>query len=63
MKYIWNFCLFWWDFIVGDSITLAIGGGIAILAAWGLAHATDTLAAELTLPAVVLVTRGLSLRR
>ena len=25
MKYVWNFCLFWWDFVVGDSIALAVG--------------------------------------
>jgi hypothetical protein len=31
MKYIKGFGEFWWDFIVGDSIVLAIGG-IGVLA-------------------------------
>ncbi len=63
MKYVVNFCMFWWDFIVGDSIALAIGGGIAILAAWGIAHGASSVVAEFTLPAVVLVTLAISLRR
>ena len=31
MKYLIGFGQFWWDFIVGDSIVLAIGG-IGVLA-------------------------------
>ncbi len=61
MKYIGSFCLFWWDFIVGDSLTLAVGSGLAILGAALFAHAGANTAAEVVLPGAVLATLALSL--
>ncbi len=61
MKYLAAFGAFWWDFIVGDSIVLAIGGvGVlvagAVLVSLGMAHT-----AEVLLPAVVIATLAGSL--
>ena len=61
MKYLAAFGAFWWDFIVGDSIVLAIGGagvllGGALLVSIGMGHT-----AEVLLPAVVIATLAGSL--
>lgn len=63
MKYIWNFCLFWWDFIVGDSIALAVGGAAALIVAGVLAHNGASTAAEFVLPGAVLATLAAALMR
>ena len=63
MKYIIAFFAFWWDFIVGDSITLAIGSGVGIFAAYVLAYAGGAAAAQFLLPTAVLATLTVSLRR
>lgn len=63
MKYPLAFLLFWWDFIVGDSIVLAVGSVLTLAATFALAHEVSSLAAELVLPAGVLATLGLALRR
>ena len=56
MKYIVGFGKFWYDFIVGDSATLAIGGvGVLVLGAL-LVHAGSAGLAEFVVPAVVLAT-------
>ena len=63
MKYIWNFCLFWWDFIVGDSITLAFGALGVIALAFLFGHSSLGRAGDVLVPAAVIVTLGASLRR
>jgi hypothetical protein len=63
MKYVVGFCLFWWDFIVGDSIVLALGGIIALVGAFALAHGGFGTAAEVMLPAAVVVTLVAALGR
>lgn len=63
MKYIRGFGFFWWDFIVGDSIVLAIGTVATILAAFLLAHSGVSQAAQVVLPAAVLVTLAAALSK
>jgi len=63
MKYAKGFVLFWYDFLVGDSIALAIGG-IAVLAlAFALVEIEAETAAEFILPVAVIVTIWASLPR
>ncbi len=57
------FARFWWDFIVGDSIILAIGG-IAVLAiAFAAAHAGAPRLADVLIPLAVAGTLAASLVR
>jgi len=63
MKYITGFGMFWWDFIVGDSIALAIGGVLVLLIAWGLVRADQQMAVQLAMPAIVVATLAVSLLR
>ena len=61
MKYVVGFGRFWWDFIVGDSIVLAIGGaGVLVLGALLVQGGQHGLA-ELALPSVVIATLAGSL--
>ena len=63
MKYIVGFARFWWDFVVGDSIALAIGGAGALLVAIALVHSQASALAEFALPSIVVATLVISLRR
>ena len=63
MSYLAAFARFWWDFIVGDSIALAIGAILALGGAAALAHAGFETAAELLLPAGVVATLLAALQR
>lgn len=60
MKYIVSFARFWYDFIVGDSITLAIGGAGSLAIGVLLVHFNDGRLAEFAVPVVVLATPGIS---
>ena len=62
-KYAVAFARFWYDFIVGDSVVLAIGGAGAIGIGALLAHNNAGAIAEPVLPAVVIATLAISLRR
>ncbi len=62
MRYIAGFARFWWDFIVGDSIVLAIGGCLVLALGLVLARGGGATAAEFILPAVVIGTVDASLR-
>jgi hypothetical protein len=62
MNFIVRFGLFWWDFIVGDSIALAVGTLVALGLAYGLANQVDSLAAEILLPVAIIATLIISLR-
>lgn len=56
MKYIVGFGRFWYDFIVGDSVILAIGGvGVLVVGAL-LVHGGNARLAEVALPLIVLAT-------
>ena len=62
MRYIIGFGRFWYDFIVGDSAVLAVGGVAVLLVGWGLARADYAMLAEFVQPALVLGTLAVSLR-
>ncbi|TAJ17170.1 MAG: hypothetical protein EPO65_11785 [Dehalococcoidia bacterium] len=62
MKYIVGFGKFWYDFIVGDSAVLAIGGAAVLIVGALLARSGAHAAAEVALPALVVGTLALSLR-
>ncbi len=51
---------FWYDFIVGDSIVLAIGGPGVLAASYELARSIDQAVLQLLLPAAVIVTLAAS---
>ncbi len=61
MKYVKSFGLFWYDFIVGDSIVLAIGGVGALALAYLFVVAGSAALAEVILPLVVVTTIAASL--
>jgi hypothetical protein len=61
MKYVVGFGRFWYDFIVGDSVVLALGGLATLGAGVLLVHAGAHLAAEVALPLVVVATLVMSL--
>jgi hypothetical protein len=63
VKYVVGFFQFWYDFIVGDSVLLAIGGVGAILLAYALAEADAAIAAEVLMPLAVMGTIWASLPR
>lgn len=61
MRYVAAFGRFWYDFIVGDSIVLAIGGLGALAAGAFAARSEMGALAEWLLPAVIIVTLTVSL--
>ncbi|MDP3208944.1 MAG: hypothetical protein Q8M65_07330 [Rhodoglobus sp.] len=62
MRYVVGFGRFWYDFIVGDSIVLAIGGaGALALGALLVANGAGAIT-EWLLPTTVVVTLAVSLR-
>jgi len=63
MKYVVAFGRFWYDFTVGDSVALAIGGAGALVLGSLLVHADAVTLAEWALPATVVATLALSLGR
>ena len=62
MKYITGFAAFWYDFIVGDSVVLAIGGAAVLVIGALLVHWDMRSIAEVALPAIVVGTLAVSLR-
>ena len=63
MKYVSGFFQFWYDFIVGDSVLLAIGGVAVIVLGYLLVQAGATVAAEVLLPLIVIGAVAASLPR
>jgi hypothetical protein len=61
MKYIIGFGQFWYDFIVGDSIFLAIGGVLMLILGYALVQADASGVAEVLLPVTVAATLVASL--
>jgi hypothetical protein len=62
MKYMIGFGRFWYDFIVGDSVILALGGAGALAVNALLVSTGVGALAEWLLPAVVIGTLAASLR-
>ena len=56
-----GFAAFWYDFIVGDSMILAIGGPAVLGLAYLVSHAGDPAIAQVLLPITVVVTLVASL--
>jgi hypothetical protein len=56
-----GFFAFWYDFIVGDSIILAIGGPAVLGLAYLVSQAGDAAIAQVLLPLTVVVTLVASL--
>lgn len=56
MRYLWAFGRFWYDFIVGDSVLLAVGVVVAVVITAGAETRHVGILAESLLPAVVVVT-------
>jgi hypothetical protein len=52
VKYIIGFGQFWWDFIVGDSIVLAIGGIGVLALGYLIVEAGNTTLPQFVLPIV-----------
>lgn len=62
MKYVVGFGKFWYDFIVGDSTVLAVGGAAVLIVGAVLARSGASGVAEVALPVLVVGTLGVSLR-
>ncbi len=62
MKMLFAFGRFWYDFIVGDSAVLAVGGVAVLALAALLARSAEGDLAQVLLPALVVVTLAISLR-
>ena len=63
MKYAVAFGRFWYDFIVGDSVLLAVGGVLAVVLAWAMVQVDASTVAEFLVPAIVVATLWVSLPR
>jgi len=61
MRLVRGFFAFWYDFIVGDSVMLAIGGPAVLVVAYVVSHAGDAAAAQVLLPLSVVMTLVASL--
>jgi hypothetical protein len=61
MSWLWNFCRFWYDFIVGDDWTIAVGVLAGVAATTAAAHVG--LAAWIVLPLVVTAMLAWSISR
>jgi hypothetical protein len=61
VKFVVAFGRFWYDFIVGDSVLLAIGGLVVLAAAWLIAQGDVAGLADVVLPLLVVATLWVSL--
>lgn len=61
IRFVRSFGAFWWDFIIGDDWTAAVGIVVALAVTWLLAH--HHLPAWWLLPVAVLTIIALSLVR
>ena len=62
MNYIARFGRFWYDFVVGDSVTLAIGAVTALAAGALLVWAGAGTLTEMLVPVAVVIALAISLR-
>lgn len=56
MRFVAGFFRFWWDFIVGDSAALAIGGVAVLGLAYAMVESGMNLAAQVVVPIAVVAT-------
>lgn len=62
MRYITGVGRFWWDFFVGDSLALAVGGILILAAGMGLEKAGNPWFEQVLLPFAVVAVLALSFR-
>jgi hypothetical protein len=62
MNWVVGFGRFWYDFIVGDSVILAIGGVVVLVLGFVLTRLGTEAVGQVALPAVVIATLGVSLK-
>jgi hypothetical protein len=62
MTYATRFGRFWYDFVVGDSVALAIGAVVALALAAALVWAGIGTLVEVLLPVAVVATLAISLQ-
>ena len=62
MSWLRRFGAFWYDFVVGDSVVLAVGTVVALAVAAVLVRAGAGTAAPVALPLLVALTLAASLR-
>ncbi len=63
MRWLTGFGRFWYGFIVGDSVVLAVGGPAALIVGFAATKATGDGPAQVLLPLVIVATLAISLRR
>ena len=63
MKYVTGFFQFWYDFIVGDSVLLAIGGAAVLILGYLMVQANLDVMAEILLPLIAIGAVAVSLPR
>jgi len=61
VSWIRGFARFWYDFLVGDSMALAIGGIVVLILGYGLVEVGAGLEAQLILPLAAVATIAASL--
>jgi hypothetical protein len=62
VKYVAQFGRFWYDFVVGDSVALAIGAAMALVLAAVLVWAGAGALTQILLPVAVVAALAISLR-
>ena len=55
-----GFGRFWYDFLVGDSATLALGTAVCLMAGWVLVSVGQSSGGQIAMPVMTAVTLGLS---
>jgi hypothetical protein len=60
VKWLIGFGRFWYDFLVGDSVLLAIGGVTLLALGFGLAEIGATGVAQIALPVAAVATLSAS---
>jgi hypothetical protein len=63
VKYVTGFFQFWYDFIVGDSVLLAIGGAAVLILGYLMVQAGLDVMAEILLPLIAIGAVAVSLPR
>jgi hypothetical protein len=56
VRFVAGFFRFWWDFLVGDSAALAIGGVAVLVLAYAMVEADMNLVAQFVVPIAVVAT-------
>ena len=63
MRWLRGFGHFWYDFLVGDSAVLAVGGVAVLILGWLAAALAGSAPAQVLVPLAVVVVLAISLRQ